>query len=72
MTTIAQLDSRKRLNLASLASSDIYLVTAEPSGRIILEPAAVISRLEQAAMNNPDIAAAVAAYRDAPDDLIEE
>lgn len=72
MTTIAQLDSRKRLNLAPYAPADLYIVTAEPSGRITLEPASVISRLEQDVLNNPNIMAEVAAYQADPSDVIEE
>lgn len=72
MTTIAQLDSRKRLNLAPYAPADLYIVTAEPSGRITLEPASVISRLEQDVLNNPKIMAEVAAYQADSSDVIEE
>jgi hypothetical protein len=63
MATIAQLDSRKRLNLAPYATSDIYLVTTEPNGRITLEPATVVSKIEQAVLSNPKIVDAVAAAR---------
>ena len=63
MTTIAQLDSRKRLNLAPFAKSDFYLVTTEPSGRITLEPADVVSRLEQSVLENVRIMSAVAEAR---------
>ena len=72
MTTIAQLDSRKRLNLAPYSPSDLYIVTAEPNGRITLEPADVISKLERAVLNNPKIMAEVAAYHADPSDVIEE
>lgn len=72
MSTIAHLDSRKRLNLAPFAKSDIYLVTTEPSGRITLEPAVVLSQLEQAALANPAIIEAVNAYHADPSDVVEE
>lgn len=72
MTTIAQLDSRKRLNLAPYAPHDLYIVTAEPNGRITLEPADVISKLERAVLDNPKIMAEVAAYQADPTDVIEE
>ena len=72
MTTIAQLDSRKRLNLAPYSPADLYIVSTEPGGRIILEPAAVISRLEQDVLSNPQIMAEVAGYHADPTDLIEE
>ena len=72
MTTFAQLDNRKRLNLASVAKSDLYLITAEPSGRIILEPASVVSQLERDVLSSQKIMAEVAAYHADPSDLIEE
>lgn len=72
MPTIAQLDSRKRLNLAPYAQSDIYIITTEPSGRITLEPAAVVSKLEQSVLNNSKIMDEIAAYHQDPSDVIEE
>lgn len=72
MTTIAQLDSRKRLNLAPYSPSDIYIVTAEPNGRITLEPASVVSKFEQDVLSNPAIMAEVAGYLANPSDVVEE
>ncbi len=72
MTTIAQLDSRKRLNLAPFSPAELYIVTAEPSGRITLEPASVVSRLEQDVLNNPKIMSEVAGYHADPSDVVEE
>lgn len=43
---LAQLDSRKRVSLAKIATADTYIVTAEPSGRIVLEPAVVMTEAE--------------------------
>lgn len=71
-TTIAQLDSRKRLALASFNPTNIYLVTTEPNGRIILEPADVVSRLERDVLNNPRIIAEVASYHQDPSDVVIE
>lgn len=71
-TQFLQLDSRKRANLASVATSEIYTVTTERSGRIILEPASVVSRIEQDFRSNPEALAAVAAYHANPDDLVDE
>lgn len=42
----AQLDTRKRVSLAKIATADSYMITAEPSGRIILEPAVVMTQTE--------------------------
>ncbi|MGL4339627.1 MAG: hypothetical protein ACRCSP_04285 [Rhodoglobus sp.] len=72
MSTITQLDGRKRLNLAPYSPHDLYIVTVEPSGRIILEPADVISKLERRVLDNPKIMAEVAAYQANPSDLTEE
>ena len=70
MTTFAQLDSRKRLNLAPFAKSEFYLITAESNGRITLEPANVVSQIEQSAKENPEIMAALAAHDANPDDVV--
>lgn len=72
MTNFAQLDNRKRLNLASVAKSDLYLITAEPAGRIILEPASIVSQLEQDFLSNPEALAAVEAYRADPSRLVRD
>lgn len=40
--TRIKLDSRKRVNLAAVAQAEFYIMTAEPSGRIILDPAVVV------------------------------
>lgn len=45
---------------------------SDTNGRITLEPASVISRLEQDVLNNPAIMAEVAGYRADPSDVIEE
>lgn len=72
MTNFAQLDNRKRLNLASVAKSDLYLITTEPSGRIILEPASIVSQLEQDFLSNPEALAAVDAYHADPSRLVRD
>lgn len=71
-TSFVQLDSRKRANLSSVATANLYTVTAERSGRIILEPASVVSNIEQDFRSNPDAIAAVAAYRANPEDLVDD
>ena len=59
LTTFTTLDSRKRLNLASIATRDSYRLTREENGRIILEPAVVLSEDELSVLQNPDLRAAV-------------
>lgn len=71
-TTFVQLDNRRRVNLASVATSDLYTITVEPSGRIILEPASVVSNIEQDFRSNPEAMAAVAAFRANPESLVDE
>lgn len=46
------LDSRKRLNLASFAPRESYKITAEKSGRIVLEPAVVLTEDELAVLSD--------------------
>lgn len=48
VTTYMTLDARKRLNLASLNPRSGYRVTVEDDGRILLEPAVVLSEVELA------------------------
>lgn len=58
-STYMELDSRRKLSLAKIAADDVngYLVTREPSGRIILEPAVVMTMSEEAALRSPEIRA---------------
>jgi hypothetical protein len=71
--SLIQTDSRKRVALAGVVQPGAYyLVTAEPSGRIILEPADVVSRLEQQVQANPQIMAEIAAFRANPSDVVTE
>lgn len=60
-TTYMTLDSRKRINLASIATRDSYRVTRESGGRIILDPAVVLTEDELAVLADPATRAAVEA-----------
>jgi hypothetical protein len=71
-TTFATLDNRKRLNLAQFARSDVYLITTEPNGRITLEPARVISDVDQDIQSSPEILAALARDNDETGTYIDE
>lgn len=53
----AELDTRKRVSLAKIATATSYLITAEPSGRIVLEPAVVMTASEAAIIADPQIRA---------------
>jgi len=61
MSTYAELDSRKRLNLAKIATSDSYIVTTEANGRIVLDPAVVMTKAEAALIANGELQQQVAA-----------
>lgn len=71
--TLVQTDSRKRVSLAGrVVPGAYYLVTSDSSGRITLEPAEVVSKLEREVLNNAQIMAEVAAYRADPSDVVED
>jgi hypothetical protein len=71
-TTFATLDSRKRLNLASFARSEVYILTAEPNGRIVLEPASVVSDIDRAIEASPAIMAALTRDNEGSGTYIDE
>lgn len=66
MTTIAQLDTRGRLSLGRMATSETYVVTVEHGGRIILDPAVVLTRAEERLLSDEGLRARVAAAMDNP------
>ncbi len=55
MGEILTLDSRKRANLASVADHDHYVMTREPSGRIVLDPAVVLTEDELTALRDSTV-----------------
>jgi hypothetical protein len=55
-----------------VAPGAYYLVTSDPSGRITLEPAEVVSKLEREVLNNAQIMAEVAADRADPSDVVDD
>jgi len=61
MSTYMTLDSRKRISLATIATRDSYKVTREPSGRIILDPAVVLTEDELSVLRDPATREAVTA-----------
>lgn len=71
-TSFATLDSRDRLNLAGRATSKVYIIREEPNGRIILEPASVVSNLEQRVLANPRIVDALKRNQHGTAHVIEE
>ncbi|PPF09988.1 hypothetical protein C5C86_13565 [Rathayibacter sp. AY1E4] len=59
MSTLIQVDGRKRVSLGKLAQHGQYLVTEEPGGRLVLEPAVVLTVAEQNFLNDPRLVAAL-------------
>lgn len=51
-TTFAQLDVRKRISLAKFSPPASYVMTVEPSGRIVLEPAVMLTEDDVAVMSD--------------------
>lgn len=52
-TLLVQKDARGRVSLGALMTDDRYLVTRDAQGRIILEPAVVMTATEQALLTDP-------------------
>lgn len=57
MTTssFVTLDSRRRVNLATVADHTEYKMTREPNGRIILEPAVVLTEDELTVLSDRSV-----------------
>jgi hypothetical protein len=71
-STYALLDSRKRVSLAAFATTNQYLVTAEPSGRIILDPAVVMTEVERDYLANGELRERVAAAKNVDPETLNE
>lgn len=63
---LVSVDERKRVSLGSLATHDQYLVTAFDDGRLVFEPAVVVTAAEQRAADDPAFWARVAAAAGQP------
>jgi hypothetical protein len=57
--TIVKIDSRKRITLGAAATAENYRMTVLPNGRIILDPAVVITEVERDYLANTEARAAV-------------
>ncbi|HEU0191299.1 MAG TPA: hypothetical protein VFR17_08515 [Mycobacterium sp.] len=49
---IIDVDNRRRISLGKLARHDRYLATEQPDGTIVFEPAAVLTKAEEAYLRN--------------------
>lgn len=72
---LLELDGRRRLTLGKLAEHDRYLVSVLDSGRILLEPAVVMTESEFALAHDEAFWARVAEsakgpFEPLPDDLV--
>jgi hypothetical protein len=57
--TLVTLDARKRVSLAAFATTDTYLITRGEHGRIILDPAVVLTAEEHALLEDAGVRASV-------------
>jgi len=71
MSTYAELDTRRRISLAKIATSDSYLVTVEANGRILLDPAVVMTKTEVALIADGALQQQVAASLSDPGELYD-
>lgn len=76
MQRLVTVDERKRVTLGSLASHDQYLATTFEDGRIVFEPAVVLTASEQQVSDDPDFWGRVAAAAaepavEVPEDLLQ-
>jgi hypothetical protein len=59
MSTLIQVDARKRISLGSLAHHDQYIATESPDGSVLLEPAVVLTAAEHAFLADETLSAAL-------------
>lgn len=69
-TTFTQLDARKRVTLGNAATSTQYLMTVEDSGRIVLDPAVVMTQVERDYLENTEAREAVARALSRPNETV--
>ena len=67
MTTLVELDHRRRVSLGRIGRHSRYLVHEEPDGTIILEPAVVLSETEARFMANTELVAQIEGNRARPE-----
>lgn len=67
VSSLIQVDARKRISLGSYAHHDQYIVTEEEGGRLILEPAVVLSVAERNFLADPILRNALDQVNATPD-----
>jgi len=70
-TTFTQLDARKRVTLGSAATSTQYLMTVEDNGRIVLDPAVVMTQVERDYLENTEAREAVSRALSRPNETVQ-
>ncbi|MGH9114108.1 MAG: hypothetical protein ACRDZN_17665 [Acidimicrobiales bacterium] len=63
---LVEKDSRGRIALGKVADAERYLVHREANGRIVLEPAVVMSAVEERLLSDPAFIARMAAAASEP------
>ncbi len=59
MSSLIELDERRRASLGKIGRHSRYLVREEPDGTLIFEPAVVLTEAEQRYLNNKALAARI-------------
>jgi hypothetical protein len=59
MSTLIQVDARKRISLGSLAHHDQYIATQQSDGSVLLEPAVVMTAAERAFLADETLSTAL-------------
>ncbi|APF34912.1 hypothetical protein [Microbacterium paludicola] len=68
MSTLIQVDARKRISLGSLAHHEQYIATEQADGSLLLEPAIVLTAAEHAFLEDKTLSAALAQVNANPED----
>jgi prophage tail gpP-like protein len=67
MSSLIELDERRRVSLGKIGRHSRYLVREEPDGTLIFEPAVVLTEAEQRYLSNPALAAQIEDNRAHPE-----
>jgi len=67
MSSLIELDERRRASLGKIGRHSRYLVREEPDGTLIFEPAVVLTEAEQRYLNNGALVAQIEDNRAHPE-----
>lgn len=67
MSTLIELDERRRASLGGIGRRSRYLVREEPDGTLIFEPAVVLTEAEQRYLDNETLVAQIEDNRAHPE-----